>query len=82
MKVKIYTVPDCKFCEKAKSIIKKKNTEYEEFNLKKPENREARKFYRSLGVKTAPIIVGVDKNGEEWILMEFDEESLSLLLET
>jgi len=79
--IKIYTVPNCKFCKKAKELFNKKNIEYREFNLKEPKNREARKFYRELGATTAPIIVGNDKNGEEWILMEFDEDSLIQLLE-
>jgi len=78
--IKIYSVPDCKLCKKAKELLTKMNIEFEEYNLKKPENRDARKFYRNLGVKTAPIIVGVDKKGEEWILTEFNEESLLELL--
>jgi len=78
--IKIYSVSDCKLCKKAKELLTKMNIEFEEYNLKKPENRDARKFYRNLGVKTAPIIVGVDKKGEEWILTEFNEESLLELL--
>jgi len=79
--IKVYTVPDCKFCKDAKKYLKDHNIEFEELNLKKKENRSARAFYRSLGVKTAPIITGVDKNNDEWILVEYKEDELKKLLE-
>lgn len=75
--IEIYTVPDCEFCDEAKQILKEWEIEYKEYNLKAKENREARAYYRELGVKTAPVIV----NGDEWILVEYDRESLISLLE-
>lgn len=74
--IQIYTVPDCKFCKRAKELMKKLNVEYEEINLKEPKNRKAREFYRSLGVKTAPII-----KGPEFILTEYNEELFKDLIE-
>jgi len=78
--INIYTVSDCKNCKKAKTLLDKLNISYEEINLKEPKNRDARSYYRSLGVKTAPVIVSVENGNEEWILVEYDEESLISLI--
>ena len=75
--IEIYTVPDCEFCEEAKQILEEWNIEYKEYNLKEKENRNARALYRSLGAKTAPVIV----NGDKWILTEYNRSSLISLLE-
>jgi glutaredoxin len=92
--IKIYTLPNCSHCDKAKKILKEKNIEYEEINLKEPKNREAREYYRSLGVKTAPIIVSLDDSrdgfkvkideklmNERWIMTEYSDEALLKHLE-
>jgi glutaredoxin len=75
--IEIYTVPNCKDCKKAKRHLNDLGIEYKEINLKEKQNKEARAFYRSLGVKTAPIIT----NGDEWILTEYDADTLAELLE-
>jgi len=75
--IEVYSVPNCKNCKAAKEHLDELGIEYEEINLKEKDNREARAFYRSLGVKTAPIIT----NGDKWILTEYDEETLEALLE-
>lgn len=73
--IRIYTVPNCDYCERAKEILEESNIQFIEYDLKKKENRDARKFYRDLGVKTAPVICG-----DTWILSEFDEKRLKELL--
>ena len=35
--IKIYTVPECEFCDKAKKFFSKRNIEFEEINLKEKE---------------------------------------------
>jgi len=79
--ITIYTTPNCKYCQEAKNIISKYFIEYNEINLKKKENRKAREFYRSLGIKTAPVIV-IKSNGEEIILSEYDSEMLEEMIES
>ena len=76
--IKIYTVPDCKHCNRAKEILTERGISYEEFNLKEKNNRDARAYYRKLGVRTAPVIVDEEN---DWILTDFDEESLIMMLE-
>jgi glutaredoxin 3 len=72
--IKVYSMNNCKYCEKAKEYLKEKNVPFEEINLSAKENREARKYYRELGIHVAPIITGLDKKNLEWIIWGFDEE--------
>lgn len=80
--IKIYTVPNCERCKEVKKYMTNNNIEFEELDLKHKENREARAFYRSLGVKTAPVIIGNDKKGKEWILTEYDKDIFIELMES
>lgn len=74
----IYTVPKCKYCIRAKEILNQKCIKYEEINLADPKNRDAREYYRSLGVKFAPII----KYSNGLIMKEFDENKFIEALES
>jgi len=75
--IKLYTVPNCSYCTKAKTILNELGIIYQEINLKQKENFEARNYYRSLGVKTAPIIAHINEDGkEDWIILEFNEDVL------
>lgn len=76
--VKIYTTMNCDNCKQAKEYLNDKGIEYQEINLKEKENREARAYYRSLGIKTLPVITGLI-NGEEFIIYEFDKDLLDSL---
>ena len=74
--IKIYTLPNCKYCTKAKEVLKEMHIPYEEINLKDPKNREAREYYRSLEIKKVPVI-----EGNYFQLTSFDEEKLRYYLE-
>jgi len=75
--LKVYTLKKCDHCLKAKEYLKTNNIPFKEIDLSAKENGEARKFYRGLGIKLAPIITGKNKEtGEEWILCGFKEEEL------
>ena len=74
--IKIYTTENCKNCDKAKEYFKSNGIPYEEINLKEKDNREARAYYRSLGLTTLPVIV----IGEE-IIPEFDEDMIKDIME-
>ena len=79
--ITIYTIPNCKYCKEAKELMDKMKVPYEEINLKDPKNRAAREFYRSQGVKSAPIITGTGKNGSTWALCRYNEKELLMYLE-
>jgi len=76
--IKIYTVPKCKKCKEVKKYLLENSIDYEEIDLAAKENREARAFYRSLGIQTAPVIVG-ENSGGEWIITEFNEKKFKEL---
>ena len=73
--IKIYYKPNCRYCKTAKEYLASKNIEFEEIDLTKKENREARDYYRSLGVNLLPVI-----EGDNWILPGWDKEALEVLL--
>jgi glutaredoxin len=77
----IYSIPNCKHCEEAKIVLKEKNIEYIEYNLKAKENREIREHYRSLGAKLAPIIICRDGESILWTLIDYKKRDLLDLLE-
>lgn len=77
--IKLYTMPNCNNCEKVKSYLKDRNINYIEINLEKKENRDARKFYRSLRIDTAPVLVGTN-NGEEWIITGYNKKKMESLI--
>ena len=74
--IKVYYKPNCNYCTKAKDYLRSRNIEFEEIDLSKKENREARAYYRSLGVKSIPVIVS-----EDWIYSEWDEDLLKKLID-
>ena len=76
----IYGVPSCKYCNESIQILDNLGKDYKYINLKDPKERDAREFYRSLKVKTAPIIV--KKSGDEidWILCKYKKRHLLSLL--
>lgn len=70
--IRIYFKPSCPHCTKAKEYLTSNDIEYEEIDLSKKENREERKFYRSLGIDILPVIVGTNKDGDELIFTGWD----------
>ena len=73
--IKIYTIPNCDRCDEAKQILKERNIEYQEFNLKEKENRDIRAHYRSLGATSAPVIVC-----QNFVIVNYSKEALIKLL--
>jgi len=73
--IKVYSINNCKHCLEAKKYLKEKGIVFEDINLSAKENKEARKYYRELGIQVAPIITGIDKKKNiEWIIWGFDED--------
>lgn len=54
--LKVYSKPDCKWCEIAKEYLTQYGIGYVNINLKDKKNREARKFLSDLKVKDIPIL--------------------------
>lgn len=64
--ITIYYKPGCKLCTMAKEYFISNNIEYEAINLAEGKNREARKYYRSLGIKDLPVITYKDNVFSSW----------------
>lgn len=54
--VEVFSGPFCPYCDKAKALLKKKNVEFEEFNVKSDEVKLGEMLERSNGRKTIPQI--------------------------
>ncbi len=74
MKVKIYSLPECIYCKKAKAYFKANNIEFEDVNLE--DNEAAQKEMEDIsGQRGTPVIVIDGK-----VIVGFDEEKLGELL--
>lgn len=73
MKIKIYTNPNCPFCNNAKKFFKQKKIPFEEISLLK--NEEAR---LAVIEKTGQMVTPVIEIDEE-IIIGFEEEKLNEL---
>jgi len=58
--LKVYSKPDCKWCNILKSYLIENNIPYTNINLADKKNREARKFMSDMGIKDIPIIISGD----------------------
>ncbi len=59
-KIKLYSTPTCAHCGKVRSILKEKNANYKEYNVKK--NLEKRKeMIRETGQRSVPVVKINDK---------------------
>jgi glutaredoxin 3 len=73
--VKVYSIPDCPWCDKVKKYLKLKNVEYEEFNVE--EDDEARnELYKISGDQVVPVTTIDGKN----YVLSFDKAKLDALL--
>jgi len=74
MKIKIYTLPNCSFSDKAKKFLKKKRLEFEEISLFK--NEEARLEVINLSGQMATPIIIIN----EEMIIGFNESSLKTII--
>lgn len=74
MKVKIYSAPDCPWCQKAKEFFKENKVEFEEIDVS--ENQEAaEEMVKKSGQQGVPVI---EVDGK--IMVGFKEEELKKVL--
>ena len=73
--VKVYSVPNCPWCDKVKKYLKLKNIAYEEFNVE--DDEEARnELYKISGDQIVPLTT-ID--GKDYVI-SFDKAKLDALL--
>lgn len=80
---RIYSKSKCPYCLEAKEYFSSIGIEFEDINLSKKENRDARAYYRNLGVDTIPVIVCFPDTNNEMIFSGWDngiKESIDVLI--
>ena len=78
-KVKIYSTPTCPYCVMAKEFFKENKIEYTDINVAK-DKKAAEEMVEKTDQMSVPVII-VEKDGKEEIILGFDKEKLSKLLE-
>ncbi len=61
MKVKVYTMEYCPYCESAKKLLKLRAVEFEEIKVASDDDAEWDRLYKLSGMKTMPQIYHGDK---------------------
>lgn len=78
MPVKVYSTPTCPYCNMSKEFFKKNNIEYEDVNVADDE-KAAQEMVDKSGQMGVPVIV-IKKDGDEEVVVGFDEAKLKELL--
>ena len=73
--VKVYSVPNCPWCDKVKKYLKLKNIAYEEFNVEDDEDAR-NELYKISGDQIVPLTT-ID--GKDYVI-SFDKAKLDALL--
>ncbi len=77
-KVIIYSTPTCGYCTMAKDFLQEKGVEYEEIDVS-VDQQKAQAMVEKTGQMGVPVII-VEKDGQEEVLVGFDQVQLSNLL--
>ncbi|AEB76376.1 glutaredoxin domain-containing protein [Clostridium botulinum] len=72
--VKVYSIPDCPWCEKVKKYLDSKEVDYEDINVK--EDLKGREELIDLTNQTSVPIIDIDGN----IIIGFEREKLDQFL--
>jgi len=83
--IKIYTLPKCNKCKEAKEYFKSKELRYMEIDMSKGGDKETiarKKQFKSLGIKTYPVIIIGSEGEGSFIYPGFDKKSLDSVLES
>ncbi len=79
MKVTVYSTPTCPYCDLAKEYLSNKNVDFVSYDVSQDQAR-AEEMVQKSGQMGVPVIV-VEKDGQEEVIVGFDEGKLSTLLE-
>ena len=75
-KVRVYSKPNCKNCDKVKKFLEEHKIDYINIDLTDKEERESRKLMSELGVKDLPVLIGFDYDLEERVVEGEDYKSI------
>jgi len=78
-KVKIYSTPACSYCAMAKEFFDENKIEYIDINVAK-DRKAAEEIVEKTNQMSVPVII-IEKDGQEKIVIGFDKEKLSNILE-
>jgi glutaredoxin-like YruB-family protein len=78
-KVAIYTTPSCVYCQMTKDFFQDKGVQYEEYNVQSDTGRREEMVKKS-GQMGVPVIVIGETDGQQDIVIGFDQPQLSQLL--
>ena len=73
--VKVYSITQCPWCDKAKKYLKSKNVEYEEHNIEESED-DAKACLKLSGDTMVPVITPDDKD----FVVGFDKSKIDTML--
>ena len=76
--VTIYSTPTCGYCTLAKDFLQEKGVEYKEVDVS-VDQQKAQEMVEKTGQMGVPVII-INKDGQEEILVGFDQVQLSNLL--
>ncbi len=76
--VTIYTTPTCQYCKKTKTFFKEHDIEYTEHDVAEDRDK-AKEMIEKTGQRGVPVVV-IQNDGEEEVIVGFNEEKLSDLL--
>lgn len=79
VKVKIYSTPTCPYCHLAKEFFDEHKVEYTDINVAK-DRKAAEEMVEKTDQMSVPVII-VEKDGKENIVIGFDKDKLSKLLD-
>lgn len=63
----VWTLPVCNMCERTKSWLKGQGVSYTEMDLTEPESVDDLAYFKSLGLRAAPIVEVVVENSEGFL---------------
>jgi glutaredoxin-like YruB-family protein len=76
--VTIYSTPTCGYCTLAKDFLQEKGVEYTEIDVS-VDQQKAQEMVEKTGQMGVPVII-INKDGQEEVLVGFDQVQLSNLL--
>ena len=76
--VTIYSTPTCGYCTMAKDFLQEKGVEYTEIDVS-VDQQKAQEMVEKTGQMGVPVII-IEKDGQEEVLVGFDQVQLTNLL--
>jgi glutaredoxin-like YruB-family protein len=74
----IYSTPTCGYCTMAKDFLQEKGVEYTEIDVS-VDQQKAQEMVEKTGQMGVPVII-INKDGQEEVLVGFDQVQLTNLL--